>query len=87
MDIDINTLFFIVLIIIILFFFSTMTITFSSGDIIIPGTSTMNTLTTSAPASVASSTSSKLLDSATQLSLAGIQNKFYYDNMRYIPNP
>ena len=82
-----STLFLIVLVIIIIFFFSSMQITFSSGDIIIPGTSTMNTLTTSAPASLASSTSSKLLDSATQLSLAGIQNKFYYDNMRYIPNP
>ena len=81
---DINTLFLIVLLIIILFFFSTISITVGSGDVVISGNPTINTLTTSSPSSVDQSTSS-LLDSNSTVTLQGIQNKFYYNNMRYIP--
>jgi hypothetical protein len=77
-----STLFLIVLVIIIIFFFSSMKITFSTS-------SNNNTKDyTKSESESATQKSNTLVDSPSMaVSLAGIQNKFYYNNMRYIPNP
>lgn len=79
-----STLFLIVLVIIIIFFFSSMKLTFSSSN---NSNNTTSDYTKSEPAS-ATQKNNTLVDSPTMaVSLANVQNKFYYDNMRFIPNP
>lgn len=86
---ELGTFLLIILIVLIIWFFVSVKITYYTGEPAqIPVAPTEAVVTTSPSILVPSKpvTDNQLLDTATQANLAKIQNKFYYDNQRLVPN-